>query len=256
MPCRSRPRAARPAALLAALIAVSGSSTAPGAASGPPVPILAYHHIGSAPRGTSNPSLWVRRSLFDRQLLALDRAGYEAVTLDRVWRAWHGDGALPAHPFVISFDDGYSGQAATVAPLRAHGWPGVLNLQVGRLGSRGGLTRAQVRAMIAAGWEIDAHSITHPDLRTVSAKRLRHEVAGSREAIRRAFGVPVDFFAYPYGRNDARVRAAVRRAGFLAATTIARGLARPDADPFALGRVLVGADDSPSSVLRMVRTGG
>ena len=255
MPCRSRSRAARPAALLAALLAVSGSSTA-GAASGPPVPILAYHHIGSAPRGASNPSLWVRRALFRRQLGALDRAGYEAVTLDSVWHAWHGDGALPAHPVVLTFDDGYSSQAATVPLLRAHGWPGVLNLQIGRLGARGGLTRAQVRAMIAAGWEIDAHSITHPDLRTVSAERLRHEVAGSRQAIRSAFGVPVDFFAYPYGRSNARVRAVVRRAGFLAATTIVRGLAGPDADPFALGRVLVGADDSPSSVLRMVRTGG
>src|SRR5439155_25395353 len=151
MPCRPRSRAARPAALLAALIAVSGSSTA-GAASGPPVPILAYHHIGSAPPGASNPSLVVRGALFRRQLQALDRAGYEAVTLERVWRAWHGDGALPAHPFVLTFDDGYSSQAATVPLLRARGWPGVLNLQVGRLGARGDLTHAQVRAMIAAGW--------------------------------------------------------------------------------------------------------
>jgi peptidoglycan/xylan/chitin deacetylase (PgdA/CDA1 family) len=140
--------------------------------------------------------------------------------------------------------------------LRARGWPGVLNLQVARLGTRGGITDVQVRTLIANGWEIDAHSITHPDLRAVSATRLAHEVSGSRRAIRRTFGVPADFFAYPYGRNDPRVRAAVRRAGFLGATTIVRGLASPQADPFALGRVLVAADDSPSSVLRMARTGG
>jgi hypothetical protein len=52
------------------------------------------------------------------------------------------------------------------------------------------------------------------------------------------------------------VRAAVRRAGFLAATTITRTFASPSADPFALGRVLVGAGDSPTSVLRLLRTGG
>jgi hypothetical protein len=48
----------------------------------------------------------------------------------------------------------------------------------------------------------------------------------------------------------------VRRAGFLAATTTERTFAFASADPFALGRVLVGAGDSPSSVLRMLRAGG
>ncbi len=255
MGCHPRSSAGLPAALLAALFAASGSSTA-GAASTQPVPILAYHHIGLAPPG-ANRQLWVRPSLLRRQLGGLARAGYEAVTLDQVWRAWHGPGALPARPVVLSFDDGYASQWRSAAPaLAAHHWRGVLNLQTGRLGVRGGLTAGEVRAMIASGWEIDAHSVTHPDLRKVSARRLAAEVAGSRRTLQARFGVAADFFAYPYGRSDAAVRGAVRRAGFLGATTTARGLASPDADPFALGRVLVAANDSPSSVLRMVRSGG
>jgi peptidoglycan/xylan/chitin deacetylase (PgdA/CDA1 family) len=243
--------------VLAALSLASGSSSASRAASsGPPVPILAYHHIGAAPARASNPSLWVPGRRFRRQLRALDRAGYQAVTLRRVWQAWHGRGKLPAHPVVISFDDGYASQAANASALRAHGWPAVLNLEVARLGVRGGLTRGQVQGLVRAGWELDAHSVTHPDLRKVSADRLRDEVAGSRRELQQSFGVPVDFFAYPYGRQNARVRAAVRRAGFLAATTTERTFATAGADPFALGRVLVGADDSPSAVLRMLRAGG
>ena len=39
------------------------------------------------------------------------------------------------------------------------------------------------------------------------------------------FGVPVDFFAYPFGRYDARVVAAVRRAGYLGAETQVPGSA-------------------------------
>ena len=256
MRCLARPRAGAPAALLAALSVASGSSAA-GAAGTAPVPILGYHHIGTAPPGTAAPELWVPRATLRRQLQALARAGYEAVILGRVWRAWHGMGTLPARPVVLSFDDGYRSQSRSAVPaLRERGWPGVLNLEVDRLGARGGLTSGQVRRMIREGWEIDAHSVSHPDLRTVSAQRLRAEVAGSRRALRATFGVPVSFFAYPYGRNDARVRAAVRRAGFLGATTIERRLASATADPFALGRVLVGANDSPSSLLRMVRTGG
>jgi peptidoglycan/xylan/chitin deacetylase (PgdA/CDA1 family) len=249
-----RPVSLLPAALLAALLACSSAAAA---ASSRPVAILAYHHVGTAPAGAARPELWVPRARFRAQLRALARAGYEAVTLDRVWRAWHGKGGLPARPVVVSFDDGYASQAgAAAAALRARGWPGVLNLQTGRIGVRGALTQEQVRWLIAAGWEIDAHSITHPDLRTVSPARLAREVDGSRRMLRATFGVPASFFAYPYGRQNARVRAAVRRAGFLGATTIERGLASPHADPFALARVLVAADDSPSSVLRMVRTGG
>jgi peptidoglycan/xylan/chitin deacetylase (PgdA/CDA1 family) len=256
MACHPRSRPWAPAALRAALLATAGSSVA-GAAGAPPVPILAYHHIGAAPRGAAKPQLWMHPALLRRQLGALDRAGYEAVTLDRVWRAWHGAGTLPAHPVVLSFDDGYTSQYRNAAPaLRAHGWPAVLNLQVTRMGARGGLTDAQVRAMIRAGWEIDPHSVTHPDLTKISAKRLTAEVAGSRQAIRTVFGVPADFFAYPYGRQDARVRAAVRHAGFLAATTTDRRFASPDADPFALGRVLVGAGLSPAALLQALRTGG
>jgi peptidoglycan/xylan/chitin deacetylase (PgdA/CDA1 family) len=227
------------------------------AAGAPPVPILAYHHIGAAPPGAARPQLWLRPALLRRQVAALLRAGYEAVTLDRVWSAWQGTGTLPAHPVVLSFDDGYASQYRSGLPaLQARGWPGVLNLQVGRLGRRGGLTRPDVRAMIRAGWEIDAHSVTHPDLTSVPASRLEAEVAGSREAIRSTFGVAADFFAYPYGRQNARVRAAVRRAGFLGATTTRPQFASSDADPFALGRVLVGAGLSPGALLRALRTGG
>ena len=123
------PRLRLPAALLAAL-AASGSSGA-GAAGAQPVAILAYHHVGTAPRGAAHPELWVRPALLRRQLAALDRAGYAAVTLQRVWRAWHGRGALPRRAVVLSFDDGYCSQARLAGPaLRAHRWPGVLNLQV------------------------------------------------------------------------------------------------------------------------------
>jgi peptidoglycan/xylan/chitin deacetylase (PgdA/CDA1 family) len=253
--CLPRSRPWLPAALLAALLAVSGSSAA-GMAGTQPVAILAYHHIGSAPPGAAKPWLWLRAELLRRQLRALDRAGYQAVTLDQVWRAWHGTGTLPAHPVVLSFDDGYASQERAAAVLAALRWPGVLNLEVARLGSRGGLTKTQVHGLIRAGWEIDAHSVTHPDLTTVSARRLVAEVAGSRQAIRAAFGVAADFFAYPYGRQDARVRAAVRAAGFLGATTTHREVASPRSDPFALGRVLIGAGQSPSAVLHAVRAGG
>jgi peptidoglycan/xylan/chitin deacetylase (PgdA/CDA1 family) len=172
---------------------------------------------------------------------ALKDAGYTAVTLQEAWDSWHANGPLPGKPVVVSFDDGYHSHLANALPvLRALGWPGVLNLELKNIRSDYGLTAPQVRQLIAAGWELDSHTIDHPDLTTVDAATLQHEVADSRAELKRRFGVPVNFFCYPAGRYDDAAIAAVRAAGYLAATTTEPGLAQADeADRFTLHRVRV-----------------
>jgi peptidoglycan/xylan/chitin deacetylase (PgdA/CDA1 family) len=225
-----------------AIAALSLAGAAPAAeATAGEVPILTYHRVGSSPN-------------FARQVAALERRGYEAVTLGRVWQAWRGEASLPPRPVVLTFDDGYLSQYRTAArSLRARGWPGVLNLQVDRLGAPGGLTRRQVRRMLADGWELDSHTLSHPDLTKVGAKRLRRELVGSREAIAREFGVATNFLCLPYGHVDAAVKAAVRAAGYLGATTTRRGLAAPGGDRFALPRISVSVRTKPAALLRRLR---
>lgn len=218
------------------------------------VPILMYHLVNTPPPGTANTELWVPAASFRAQIQALHQAGYHGVTLDQVLANWEHRIALPSKPIVVSFDDGYGSQVRNAMPiLRGFGWPGVLNLEVKNLSIAGGITKAQVRRLIAAGWEIDAHTIDHLDLTTLDAAALRHEVAGSRAALRRDFHVPVDNFAYPAGRYDAAAEAAVRAAGFQAATTTQPGLAHMDADRAALPRIRVNGTDSASSVLQSVQ---
>jgi peptidoglycan/xylan/chitin deacetylase (PgdA/CDA1 family) len=214
-----------------------------------------YHVIDTAPPGAAEPGLWVPWSRFQGEMTALVHAGYHAVTLDTVYRAWHGRGSLPVHPIVISFDDGYDSQyfhaRATLARLQ---WPGVLNLEVHNVDLKGGLSRDQVARMVRDGWEVDAHTLTHPDLTTLDASTLRHEVAGSRRWLQRVFGIPVSYFAYPAGRYDATVEAAVRRAGFRAATTTQPGVAAPHHDPYALPRVRVLPEMTPAELVALVRS--
>jgi peptidoglycan/xylan/chitin deacetylase (PgdA/CDA1 family) len=155
----------------------------------------------------------------------LDAHGYQAVTLDEVEKAWYHGGTLPQKPVVLSFDDGYRPQFTFALPvLRQHGWPGLLDLK-----ARGSdLYTSNVKAMIAAGWELAAHTIHHLDLTTLDAAQLKLEVAGSRSILRHDYGVPVDNFCYPAGRFDNAVLAAVRAAGFVGATTEIPGDARRD----------------------------
>jgi peptidoglycan/xylan/chitin deacetylase (PgdA/CDA1 family) len=107
--------------------------------------------------------------------------------------------------------------------------------------------------MLAGGWELAAHTLTHPDLTQVDAARLKREVAGSRSVLRRHFGVPVAFFCYPAGRYEAATEAAVRAAGYRGATTTDPGLAAPHGDRFALPRFRVLPEMSPATLLATVR---
>jgi len=216
-----------------------------------PVPILMYHVVSDPLPDSPYPDLYVPRAQFQDQMRALKRAGYTAVTLQEVWDSWHAHGPLPAKPVVVSFDDGYHSHVANALPvLRALGWPGVLNLELKNIRGDYGLTAPQVRELIAVGWELDSHTIDHPDLTTVDAATLRHEVADSRAELKRRFGVPVNFFCYPAGRYDDAVVAAVRAAGYLAATTTEPGLAQPgEADRFTLHRVRVNNGVSGSALV-------
>ena len=208
-----------------------------------------YHLVNTPPPGTAYPELWVPAASFRAQMQALADAGYHGVTLDQVLDNWQHRIALPAKPIVFSFDDGYGSQARNAMPiLRTQRWPGVLYLEVKNLSVAGGITKAQVRRLIAAGWEIDAHTITHRDLTTLDPASLRHEVSGSRAALRRDFHVPVDNFAYPAGRYDAAAEAAVRAAGYRAAVTTELG-------PGAHGRRPRGAAARPGERDRLRRRG-
>lgn len=217
------------------------------------VPILVYHVIGDVPAGARLPALFVGPQRFAAQVRALRDAGYHGVTMQQVYDAWRRGGKLPRRPVVLSFDDGSEGQVRHALPLlREAGWPGVLNLTWRFLADIGGASA--VRELARAGWEIDSHSLNHPDLTQLSAAALRREVKVSRTRIKRAFGArAANFFAYPSGRYDGRVKRAVRSAGYRAATTVERGFAKPTADPYALARIQVSGGTSPTALLRRLR---
>ena len=220
-----------------------------------PVPILMYHVIAAPLPGAPYPGLYVTRREFDAQVRWLARQGYHAVTLGRVLDDWRGLRGLPRKPIVLSFDDGYRSDYTTALPaLESLHWPGVLNLEVNDTKPVWGLRPGLVDAFVDAGWELDAHTISHPDLTQVPPARLWTEVDGSRRIIRREFGVRADFFCYPAGRYDAAVIADVIRAGYLGATTTRYGLARPSEGLYTLDRVRVSGGEGVSGLAAALRS--
>jgi peptidoglycan/xylan/chitin deacetylase (PgdA/CDA1 family) len=221
----------------------------PGTAS---VPILMYHVIAPAPAGAPFPGLYVPPEEFSAQMHALARAGWTAVTQDQLEAYWKRGISLPrGKPIVVSFDNGYQSQYTSALPvLRSLGWVGNENIQLtGLPPSQGGLSRRQVRGLLAAGWELDTQGISHADLITLDARQLTEQTAGARKTIERRYGVPVNWFCYPSGHYDAAVVAAVKAAGFVGSTTVVPGWARPSGDPYRLPRLRVLGGTSASALL-------
>jgi len=220
-----------------------------------PVPILMYHVIGPVPPGAPLPELYVSRADFAGQLRWLASHGYHGVTLRAVFLYWRGRRSLPPKPVVLTFDDGYRGDFTIADPLlKARRWPAVLNLEYAKV-VHGDLSAAMIRRMLADGWELASHTLTHPDLTTVDQARLQMEIERSRTVLRRRFGVRVDFFCYPSGRYNAAVIRAVRAAGYLGATTTAPGLAGPRS-AFTLNRIRIDGIDGVRGLAAKLATAG
>jgi peptidoglycan/xylan/chitin deacetylase (PgdA/CDA1 family) len=72
-----------------------------------------------------------------------------------------------------------------------------------------------------------AHTLTHVNLKRVSAKRLNKEIGGSTEAVERYVGTRPCSFSYPYGWSSAageREARAAAKAGFSVAVTTQPGV--------------------------------
>jgi Polysaccharide deacetylase len=148
-------------------VAFHPGSTVTGKATGKPgttpVPVLMYHVIAPPPAGAPFPGLYVPAPEFAAQMQALKTAGWHAVTLDQLEAYWtRGVPLGPGKPIVLTFDNGYHSQYANALPVleRLH-WVADENIQLtGLPPSQGGLTSAEVKALIDAGWELDTQGIS------------------------------------------------------------------------------------------------
>lgn len=118
------------------------------------------------------------------------------------------------------------------------------------------VTWDQLRAMDAAGFAVEAHTVTHPILSAESLEDATHEIAASREVLSAELRRPVELFAYPNGKTEDftdDVARAVERAGFRAAFTAEFHAASPSNDPYKIPRVSAYAHDDAGLRLQLER---
>jgi peptidoglycan/xylan/chitin deacetylase (PgdA/CDA1 family) len=102
----------------------------------------------------------------------------------------------------LTFDDGWDNQQTAYSMLAAHGMRGTFYVNSSNIGQPGYLSWAQLTTFNAGGSEIGGHTLTHPDLTTLTSTQAQHEICDDRTAIL-GHGFVVPDFAYPFGAYDA-----------------------------------------------------
>jgi peptidoglycan/xylan/chitin deacetylase (PgdA/CDA1 family)/CelD/BcsL family acetyltransferase involved in cellulose biosynthesis len=120
--------------------------------------------------------------------------------------------------------------------------PGILEeLGAGKENSRRNemLSWDQVRRMSAQGIDFGGHTVTHPFLSKLTPAEAVWEVSECKRRIEQELQQPVDYFAYPNGREEdiaAANKEVLRAAGYRAAVTTIWGMNDESTDHMALKR--------------------
>lgn len=209
------------------------------------VPILTYHSLDA-----SGAVISIAPASFRRQMQALHQWGYRGIGLSTWLDAQDGSSALPPRPVVLTFDDGFANLLDHGAPvLEELGFRATLFVVAGHCGGKNDwpsqdphvprlplLTWSDLGCLSVRGFEIGAHTMTHPLLPRLTAAETAREVRGSQRILQDRLGQAVRTFAYPYGVASRMGRDLVQ-ACFSAACGTDLGLAHPADDRCRLPRI-------------------
>ncbi|CAN5413185.1 hypothetical protein BH23ACT9_BH23ACT9_29050 [soil metagenome] len=245
-----------------------GVRSAGGPMDGDAVRVLCWHAVQDLSDDPVLAPYGVPPAVLAEQLQALRDAGWAALTPDEVVRFVRTGDAVPRRSVFVTFDDCYTEMASDgVRVLAAADVSAAVFVVTARVGDTNRWdaplgTRAlplatwdEIAVLHANGFELGAHSRTHPKLSSLGEEDLASEVDGARADLD-AHGLAPRLFAYPYGDHDPQVEAATAAAGFDVAFTVTPGIARRGVHPHRVPRFEVMPDDRGSQLLRKVVLGG
>jgi peptidoglycan/xylan/chitin deacetylase (PgdA/CDA1 family) len=190
------------------------------------VPILCYHNLGPQTRGR----LLMSASAFEEQMRYLKREGYHVITLKQYLDFAALRQQLPRKTVVLTFDDGWKSFKEFAYPLlKELGYPATLFIYTDFIGARIALSWAELKELAQEGFDIQAHSKTHDDMRRKAGesdedynRRMQTELVQPLAVFQQRVGVSPKILAYPYGSHDEDVVKRVREAGYIAALDVRR----------------------------------
>ena len=197
------------------------------------VPILVYHHIYpdghsdlSPPSGSKATGV-IAESAFQRQMDYMLSGGWKSVSTTQIADWIEGSREIDDRSFVIHFDNGWLDSWSTAMPIvrdcgftatcfvisdateaASRGKPAVVYTSTEGAVQKPFITWEHARIMLELGWEIGAHSSTHPKFAELHAIEgdtgILDEVERSNTVFERRLDLVPAHFAYPSGSRNER----------------------------------------------------
>ena len=188
------------------------------------VPILMYHHISTPPADVdvAQIALYTPPALFQQQMAYLADNGFTPIDLYDLSLAIALKAELPDKPIIITLDDGYIDNYENARPiLQSFGFPATFFIATDFIDRQDYhyMSWEMIMELSFAGFRIEPHSMTHPDLRGYSVGANRYEMRGSRDRIEAYTQKHPRFFAYPSGKYDDNSMQAAEDLDFWGAVT-------------------------------------
>lgn len=192
----------------------------------PPPLILAYHGVSEVPAHLDPEGLFISPRQLRGHVRRLRRWGYAFLSFgDMATAVATGRGA--GH-VALTFDDGLLDNLEQLAPIvrdeRIAATTFVTTSWMGRphpsVPYARNMSPDEVRELHRSGVEIGGHTVTHPDLTSLSFESARDEVRDGCAQLSEIVGARVDTFAYPFGFADAGAIRATGAAGVRAACRV------------------------------------
>jgi peptidoglycan/xylan/chitin deacetylase (PgdA/CDA1 family) len=222
---------------------------------GPKAVVLMYHRVTTL---TSDPlMLAVTPSTFDDQLKAL-KSYFNIISIDEMVGRLRSR-SLKGNELAITFDDGYADNMKEALPIAArHNVPFTVFVTTGPLispsfsfpwdASYGNdrstyLSQSELKTFSENDLvTIGTHTVNHPRLRDLSTQAQHEEILASKKTLESSTGLPVNYFAYPYGGAldfTPQTKKGAQEAGITAAFATGDRIITSDCDMYAIPRINV-----------------
>jgi len=211
------------------------------------IPILVYHRFGPVVAD----SMTVTTVVFEQQLGWLREHDYQIVPLRTVVDAVHGNGKREvSRAVVITVDDGHRSVYTELFPLiRRYRFPVTLFIYPSAISNASyAMTWEQIAEMARTGLvDIQSHTFWHPNFRREKARLgpaeykafVMAQLLRSKQVITEHVQKVVSMLAWPFGIYDPELEQMARETGYVAAFSLERRPALPNADLLSLPRYLM-----------------
>lgn len=221
----------------------------------PEVPILCYHQVREwrASDSKSARDYICPTSVFQAQLQLMADSGYHSILPDQLYAYLTTGAALPAKPFMITFDDGPLDQYEIATPiLEKLGFKAsyyIMTVAIGRRGKTPYMDKTQIKDLADRGHNVGCHTWDHHNVKKYTADDWKTQLDEPTEKIAGITGKPVTDFAYPFGLWNHEATVELKKRNYKMAYQLAERKRDPENPLLSVRRIIASGYWSPKTLM-------